>query len=84
MYIQKVDKTGQAEPEMGQKLASDWEMPNQPDDVNIFKLFEKKDEALIKAMLKKEKVNENMFKSELDNICKNIARETERSQFSSI
>ena len=64
---------------MGQKGAGDWEMPNQPEDVNIYKLFEKKDEAVIKAKLKKEKVNENMYKEELDKVCKNIARETERS-----
>ena len=79
MYIQKVDKSGQGAAEMGQKGAGDWEMPNQPEDVNIYKLFEKKDEAVIKAKLKKEKVNENMYKEELDKVCKNIARETERS-----
>ena len=74
MYIQKVDKSGKYMPEMGEK-----NVLNKPEDVNIYKLFEKKDEAVIKAKLKKEKVNENMYKEELDKVCKNIARETERS-----
>lgn len=84
MYIQKVDKTA-PEPEMGvQKSGSEWEMPNKPEDVTIYKLFEKQNLPLVKAKLKAEKVNENMFKEELEKVCKNVARETERSQFCTI
>ena len=84
MYIQKVEKTA-PEPEMGvQKSGNEWEMPNKPEDITIYKLFEKQNLPLVKAKLKAEKVNENMFKDELDKVCKNVARETERSQFSTI
>ena len=39
MYIQKAD--GSVQPaQMGIKK-DDWEMPNKPDDVSIFKMFEK-------------------------------------------
>ena len=56
MYIQKVDKSGKYMPEMGEK-----NVLNKPEDVNIYKLFEKKDEAKINTKLKKEKIDENMF-----------------------
>ena len=39
---------------------------------------------MLQAKLKKEKINETKFKEELEKVCKNIARETERSQFSTI
>jgi len=86
MYIQKVEKTGDADPaEMGvQKGNSDWEMPNKPEDIKSYKLFEKRNEPLLKAKLKSEKVNENMFKEELEKVSKNVAREVERSQFSTV
>ena len=80
MYIQKAQQSEGAQPEMGiQKSANDWEMPNNPGEISIFQLFEKKNTPVIQQKLKKDKVNENTYKQELDKISKNIARETERA-----
>lgn len=85
MYIQKAQQNDGEAPAMGiQKSSSDWEMPNNPGEISIFQLFEKKNAQVIQQNIKKKKVNENTYKQELDKICKNIARETERAQFSSV
>lgn len=69
---------------MGVQGNNEWEMPNNPTAIQVFKLFTKENPTLIKSKLKAAKVNEQVFQSEMDKVFKSIALQTERGQFSSI
>lgn len=89
MFIQKVDPAAQTQKEvkdamMGEKPGDDWEMPHNPESVNVIKLFTREDSKLIKNVLKAGKVKEQAFQAELDKVFKNVALQTERAKFSSI